>query len=271
MDIGKNKPVLLFVHGLANYAPVWRYQLAELSKTYRCIAIDLPGNGFSSSGKYPYSTFFYAECVRLFAEAMHLQNIILIGHSMGGQIGLMLALRYPHLFDHLVLIAPAGIEIFSPAEQMMMQNLLSFGDFMYADESHLESTIRDSFEHQGKESRIIMDELKALLKNRSMQDWKSMCLSSIRGMLSDSMNRFLHQMEAKTLLLFGEKDRMIPNRMLHPHDSPKKIAQLGAALIPHCDMHLIPNAGHFVQIEKHAEVNLLIRNWIAQSVKSNIS
>lgn len=267
MDVGEHKPVLLFVHGLANYAPVWRFQLEELSKHYRCIAIDLPGNGFSSSGKYPYTTFFYAECVRLFTEAMHLQNVILVGHSMGGQIGLMLALRYPHLFEHLILLAPAGIENFTPTEQMMMQNLLSFGDFMYADESHLESTIRDSFEHHGGDSRILIDELKALLKNRSMQEWKTMCLASIRGMLSDSMNRFLPQIEAKTLLLFGEKDRMIPNRMLHPQDSPKKIAQQGAGLIPACEMHVIPNAGHFVQIEKHVEVNELIRKWIHQSVK----
>src|SRR5688572_30556556 len=104
MDEGKGDSTILFIHGLANYAPVWQYQLAELSKTNRCIAIDLPGNGFSSRGEYPYTMFFYAECVVRFIEKMELKQVVLTGHSMGGQIALIIALRYPHLLDRLVLV-----------------------------------------------------------------------------------------------------------------------------------------------------------------------
>jgi pimeloyl-ACP methyl ester carboxylesterase len=133
MDEGKGDDTLVFLHGLANYAPVWKHQVAGLSKHHRCIAIDLPGNGLSSRGDYPYSMFFYAECVVRFLEKMDLKKVVLCGHSMGGQIALIVALRYPHLLERLVLIAPAGLEYFHPHEVMLMQSALNMGGLFYSD------------------------------------------------------------------------------------------------------------------------------------------
>jgi len=262
MDTGKGKQTLLFIHGLANYAPVWKHQLDELKNEYRCIAIDLPGNGYSTRGDYPYSQFFYAECVKQFVDATGLENPVLVGHSMGGQISLMLSLRYPSIFQQLILIGPAGIEIFSSTDIMFMQNILSLGDFFYADEMHLESTIRDGFANPGIESNQIISDLKKIMKGHSTKLWRQMAISSINGMLNEQINQFLHLVTAKTLLLFGSKDSMIPNRMLHPMETTEKIATQGAALIQDCEMHLIQGAGHFAFIEKHAETNQLIRDWL---------
>lgn len=263
METGGGKETILFIHGLANYAPVWKHQMRELSGDFRSIAIDLPGNGFSSKGDYPYTPFFYAECVKRFVDAHGIERPVLAGHSMGGQIALMLSLRYPHLFDRLILIAPAGIENFTPTDRMIMQNLLQFGDYMYADESHLESTILDGFSETGAESKTLIHELKQLMKHTSANQWKKMCLDSIRGMIQEPMNRFLPHIQSKVLLLFGENDRLIPNRLLHPQDTTRSIAFQGAALIPNCEMHLIPHAGHFVQIEQHEQVNRYIRLWLS--------
>ncbi len=115
-DEGSGKETLLFIHGLANYIPVWKHQIKELSRHHRCIALDLPGNGLSSGGNYPYTLFFYAECVKLFADKLGLENIVLAGHSMGGQISVVLGLRYPELINKIILIAPAGIEYFNSLE-----------------------------------------------------------------------------------------------------------------------------------------------------------
>ena len=245
MDTVKGKQTLLFIHGLANYAPVWKHQLEALQDEFRCIAIDLPGNGYSTRGDYPYSQFFYAECIKQFVDAMGLENPILVGHSMGGQISLMLSLRYPSLFQQLILVAPAGIEIFSSTDKMLMQNFLSLGDFFYADEMHLESTIRDGFANPGNESNKIISDLKSIMKGHSAKQWRQMTIASINGMLNEQINQFLHLVTAKTLLLFGSKDSMIPNRMLHPMETTEKIATQGAALIPKCELNIIKGAGHF--------------------------
>jgi pimeloyl-ACP methyl ester carboxylesterase len=53
IDEGTGTTTLLMIHGLANYALGWKRNISELRKYYRCIAIDLPGNGLSEPGDFP--------------------------------------------------------------------------------------------------------------------------------------------------------------------------------------------------------------------------
>lgn len=262
MDEGKGSQTLLFIHGLANYAPVWKYQIAELSKFNRCIALDLPGNGYSSRGNYPYSMFFYAECVVRFIEKMNLSNIVLVGHSMGGQIALIIALRYPHLLDKLVLVAPAGLEYFTPHEVLMMNGMLNVGNLFYSDEFHLESAIRQSFFASKNESTLIIEELKTLMQAHSSKQWRDMSLASIKGMLNEQVHSYLSTVGTPTLIVFGEKDALIPNALIHLGETPIGIAKKAAALIPNSIYRMVAQGGHFVQIEKASEVNNLLKVFI---------
>jgi pimeloyl-ACP methyl ester carboxylesterase len=262
MDEGKGPQTLLFIHGLANYAPVWKYQLAELRQSHRCIALDLPGNGYSSRGDYPYSMFFYAECVVRFIEKLNLNNIVLVGHSMGGQIALIIALRYPHLLDKLVLVAPAGLEYFAPHEVLMMNGMLNMGNLFYSDEFHLESAIRQSFFASQNESASIIDELKTLMHAHSSKQWRDMSLASIKGMLNEQVHSFLPNVTTPTLIVFGEKDALVPNTLIHLGETPTGIAKKAAALMPNASYNILAQGGHFVQIEKAAEVNKYIQSFI---------
>ena len=63
IDEGSGAHTLVFVHGLATYGGSWKYQIEALKEHYRCIAVDLPGNGYSDRGNYDYSIHFYAGCV----------------------------------------------------------------------------------------------------------------------------------------------------------------------------------------------------------------
>jgi pimeloyl-ACP methyl ester carboxylesterase len=265
MDEGKGDTTILFIHGLANYAPVWTHQLAELSKTNRCIAIDLPGNGYSSHGDYPYTMFFYAECVVRFIENMKLKNVVLAGHSMGGQVAIIVALRYPHLLEKLLLIAPAGLEYFAPHEVMIMKGMLNMGTLFYADEWHLESAIEQSFFKTNPESAKIITELKVLMKMKSIQQWRNMSTAGIIGMLDEQVQPYLSQIQVPTHIIFGAQDALIPNAMIHLGENPQRIAEKAATQIPNATTAIIPHAGHFVQIEKSAEVNQSILGFIADA------
>lgn len=261
-DEGRGEQTILFIHGLANYLPVWKNQINVLSKTYRCIAIDLPGNGLSSRGDYPYSMFFYAECVRRFIEGLHLPKVILAGHSMGGQIGIITALRYPAMVEKLLLLAPAGIEYFQPHERLMMQPLMNLGDFFYADEFHLEQAIHESFFSRHQEREIIIEEIKHLMKQHPQQKWRDMVMASIKGMLNEQVQQFLPQLQQPVLLLFGTNDRLIPNRLIHPGETTESIAVKGGAMIENCSIHLVEKSGHFLMIEQHTLVNKLIQEFL---------
>ena len=262
MDEGSGDQTLLFIHGLGNYGPVWKHQLTGLKQHYRCIAIDLPGNGYSSRGDYPYSLFFYAESVALFIEKMELKNVVLCGHSMGGQIALIIALRYPHIATKLVLVAPAGFEYFSAHEVMMMQSMLSMGNLFYADEFHLESAIRQSFYSTQNESNSIISELKIIMNAHSMKQWRDMSLAGVKAMLNEQVQQYLPDITIPVYTIFGDKDAMIPNTLVHFGETPESIAKKATALIPHATYKMIKQAGHFVQIEKSNEVNRIILDFV---------
>jgi pimeloyl-ACP methyl ester carboxylesterase len=264
MDEGSGNQTILFLHGLANYAPVWKYQMAELSTTNRCIALDLPGNGYSSRGDFPYSMFFYAECVARFIENLKLQNVVLTGHSMGGQIAIIIALRYPHLIEKLVLIAPAGLEYFAPHEILLMKGMMQMGNLFYADEMHLESAIKQSFFSQQNESANIINELKTFMHAHTLKEWRNMSIESIKGMLNEQVQTYLKNISVPTLIIFGSNDALIPNNMIHLGETPEGVAKKGATLIPQAHYYMIPQAGHFVHMEKASEVNRHIITFLAK-------
>ena len=62
---------------------------------HRVVAIDLPGYGKSAKANYDYSMAFYARIVEASSTQLGLKHVVLVGHSMGGQIAMTHALRYP--------------------------------------------------------------------------------------------------------------------------------------------------------------------------------
>ncbi len=261
-ECGKGDKTLLFVHGLAGYLPVWTAQMKELGKQYRCVAVDLPGNGLSANGNYPWSVSFFAETLAGFIEELQLKNVILVGHSMGGQVSLRLAHLFPHLIEALVLVAPSGLEYFYPHEVMMMEHALDFGKSMGIDERYLDISIRQSFFTAHPSAEGIISDLRNLLKEHQFRHWHDMVLGCIKGMLREPMQPLLPEISTPALILFGLRDAMIPNRLVHPTETVRSVGKTGEALMQNARAVFIEDAGHFVMIEKIKEVNENIASFI---------
>ena len=120
---------LLFVHGLGSYLKFWRYQLDHFAaQGYRVVALDMVGYGKSDKpSSFPYTMTAMADVVRVFMQETDIAKPIVIGHSMGGQTALSLAIRYPSLARGLVLAAPAGFEKFSRKERGWFDKVFSVG------------------------------------------------------------------------------------------------------------------------------------------------
>ncbi|MBC7381992.1 MAG: alpha/beta hydrolase [Bacteroidia bacterium] len=262
-DEGSGEQVILFVHGLANYIPVFEHNIDVLKNKFRCVAVDLPGNGLSSRGDYPFSMFFYAETLSRFMVQIGLRNVVLAGHSMGGQVSLMVALRYPQLVDRLVLMAPSGFEYFTDMEKTWVKSLMNFGSFMYSDAMSLESAITNSYYHdKKKDANRIINDLKSLMTGEQGKYWGKMVKANIEAMLDEQVVKFLPGVHQKTLLLYGKQDALIPNKVVHFNETTDSIAKNTAAVMANCEYHILNHCGHFVQIEAADEVNKLITAFI---------
>lgn len=260
----QHKQVILFIHGLANYAAVWKYNISDLQRSFRCIAIDLPGNGHSGRNHTNYSIDFYAESVILFAKEMKLKQLTLAGHSMGGLIALKIALKGLPELKNLILLAPAGFEYYTPGESVLFKSAIAMGNFLNLDETQIAQSVRTSFYRQSEIAETIIRELSAIIQQNDRSRYRAMMEQSIHSMLDDDIFMHLKEITLPVLVFFGESDMLIPNRFLHPV-STRDIAVKGCAQLQHAKLITYADTGHFVQIEKAAAVNEAIQTFMTKS------
>ena len=83
---GSGRTTLVFVHGWSCDARYWRMQWPVFSNKYRVVTLDLAGHGHSGSGRSRYTMKAFGEDVRAVVEATESEDVILVGHSMGGSV-----------------------------------------------------------------------------------------------------------------------------------------------------------------------------------------
>jgi pimeloyl-ACP methyl ester carboxylesterase len=108
---GRGDTTLVFLHGYGESLLSWRLILDRFRHHYRLLAVDLPGFGLSDKPAGPYDLAAYRRWLGDLLERETRGPLILVGHSMGGEIAAGLALDHPDRVVALVLIAPAGAGI----------------------------------------------------------------------------------------------------------------------------------------------------------------
>lgn len=101
-DQGKGRAVVL-LHGFPENLHIWDEFAKELAKSFRVIAIDLPGLGESESIGYVHTMELMARCVHSVLQELKLRRYVIVGHSMGGYAGLAFAELFPENLKGLCL------------------------------------------------------------------------------------------------------------------------------------------------------------------------
>lgn len=105
-ELGSGKPMMI-LHGLFGYSDNWQSQALKLAEYYRVILVDLRNHGHSDwSDDFSYELM--AADIYELCEDLKLEDIILVGHSMGGKVAMHFAQKHGHLLEKLV-IADMGI------------------------------------------------------------------------------------------------------------------------------------------------------------------
>lgn len=106
---GKKGDIILILPGWQRTTLEWQSCASELAKNNRVFLLDLPGFGITSRPKLDWDIFDYAEFVKKFFAKIQIKSSIIIGHSFGGRIGIVLASQnFP--IKQLILVDSAGIE-----------------------------------------------------------------------------------------------------------------------------------------------------------------
>lgn len=258
-DTGKGSTTLLFIHGLGSYMRVWDKNIEDLAASYRCVAVDLPGYGKSSKVIFNANMSFYAKVLRDFIRKKQLGKVVLVGHSMGGQIALTMAIEYPEAFEHIVLIDPAGFENFNTMQKTTIKNLTTIQGVKNATETRIRQNFAANFFKMPPDAEPMINDRLAMRTASDFDDYCLVVTQNIAGMLDEPVFTKLNKIKKPVTCLFGSRDALIPNRALNPHLTTEAVAKAGVAAIRDCQFVMIPDAGHFAMWEKPNLVNQEIR------------
>lgn len=263
VDEGKGAQTLVFIHGLGSYLPAWQKNIDVLRKDYRCIALDLPNYGKSSKGDYAFTMRFFAETVWALVDELKLENVVLVGHSMGGQVATWMMLERPDGAEKLVLIAPAGFETFTAQEKAWFGAVYTPAVVRATTEEQIKKNFHLNFVEMPEDAQfMIKDRLYMRQNEAEYTTYCNMIPKCVQGMLNEPTADRLHEIAVPTLVLYGAQDALIPNKYLHPTLTVEAVAQSGADKIPNSSLHLVDNCGHFVQWECADAVNAHLKAFL---------
>lgn len=261
VEQGSGEQTLIFIHGLGSYLPAWNKNIEVLSHSYHCIAIDLPGYGKSSKGNYEFSMSYYAQIIHEFVQKKNLKNVVLVGHSMGGQIALTTALQYPDLVNKLVLIAPAGFETFNKGQRNWLANVMTPDAVRLTPVEQIRTNLAYNFYNMPEDAEFMFTDRVAMRGAEGFDGYVYAVSQSVKGMVQQPIYEFLPRIKQPTLAIFGSNDNLIPNRYLNPGKT-HKVAEDGISKMPNGQLLMLEKTGHFAQFEQPEAVNAAILKFL---------
>ncbi|HEX9104911.1 MAG TPA: alpha/beta fold hydrolase [Polyangia bacterium] len=263
-DVGVGEPAIVLVHGLGSYMPVWQRNVDSLSARHRVVAIDLPGYGKSSKANYDYSMAFYARTVEGVIDRLGLRRVVLVGHSMGGQIALTHALRYPGRAERLVLVAPAGFERFGRGEGAWLAEAVDKDYVAKTPAEAVYANVAGNFYAMPKEARFMVDDRLRVVGGPDFDAYAYAVARSVYAMVHEPVIDRLGDIRVPALVVFGEDDGLIPNPILHG-GTTRAVAEGGTRLLPRGRLVMIPRAGHMVQFERPVEFDAALLDFLKET------
>ena len=237
---GKGKKVL-FLHG-GRGAPVWLPFMEELSNKFELYVPEHPGYGQSDTpewlDKMEDVGYFYLELI----EHFKMQDIHLVGSSIGGWIAAEMCIRNTNKIKSLVLAAPAGLSL---------QRQYGLDPFISTDDEFTRNAFYDQKLAEGMINQEVDEAaMDLILKNKTTGarlTWKP-------RIYSPQMEKWLFRIRIPTLIISGSHDNICPLEQSKLFNKKIEGSQLA----------IIENCGHLPHVEKKDEYCDLITNFIME-------
>lgn len=201
-ELGKGIPII-FLHGVWHDSSQWLSVMESLSADFHCFAPDLLGFGESESPDTHYSIDVELECLAEFLNALKLEKVYLVGHSIGGWIATSYALKYPERVNGLVLLAPEGVEIQGIEKRWQrMQSLVKRPSFIF----NLLRLFRPLTKALGWNEKIEKDWRDRQLLQQNPTGGKLLFLRKFPEINAELVQNRLSSIEVPILILQGGKD-----------------------------------------------------------------
>jgi pimeloyl-ACP methyl ester carboxylesterase len=248
--------VIVLVHGFLSSTISYRQIIPHLLKEYHVIALDLPGFGKSEKSKtFIYRLCNYGQLLIDFLDTLKIQNAILIGHSMGGQICMHAAKKAPERITKLVLIGCCSY-VKRASRQLIACSylpLFSWGMRNWITKKDVKKNLLAVLHDPKLVTQELIDEYSKPMNEAAFYDSLIRLLRHREGDMTSEEIKTINQ---PVLLLWGKEDKVIP-------------VKTGYRLkrdLPHADLIVYEKCGHLVMEEKAEEISMEIGRFIKKGL-----
>lgn len=225
-------PTLVMIRGLARSARFWLDFTPRMTRSFRVVVLDNRGVGRSDKPLRPFSTRTMADDVQAVLDHARIEKAHVFGMSLGGMIAMRFALRHPERVDRLVLgCTTMGGRASKRVPLTSLAKLLAAGTMRFADALEFTAPIVVSPEFLQDRDDIV-PAWRAIATSEPV----TLAASALQLLAAaeHDMHREVHQIQARTLVITGDADRLIPAENSH---------RLAKA-IPNAELVILPGAGH---------------------------
>ncbi|MFK7810131.1 MAG: alpha/beta fold hydrolase [Saprospiraceae bacterium] len=240
---GTGLPVV-FLHGFCEDHRVWE-PFYNSFKDCQMIYIDVPGFGHSTRAAVP-DLGHMADVVVLLLEKLNIEKCILIGHSMGGYIGLAFAEKYSHMLMGLGLVhsSPFADDKKKKAQRLKEKKFIS----KYGSEKYIAELIPKLFTKKYAFSKIT----KQLIERAQQYAHVGIQDGLVAMMNRPDRSNILKNIDCPVLIIAGEEDGVIPMEKSLAFSAFPKV----------CSMHFLPKVAHMGMFEATAKCRKIMDDFI---------
>ena len=257
-------PAVLLVHGITNDSQTWEPVIGRLARDHDVIAPDLPGHGRSARQRGDHSLGAHASMLRDLLQAVGMERVTVVGHSLGGGIAMQFAYQFPEMVERLVLVGSGGLgrEV-SPlirsaalpgAEQVLplitAQPLMDAGTW-----------IASAFGRLGFKPGSDLAEVSRGIASLGDTERRAAFVRTVRSVISpfgqrvSAIDRLYLAQHLPFLLVWGARDPIIP--AAHGHAAHEAV--------PESRLEIFERSGHYPQLDDPARFSELLGDFIAST------
>ena len=257
VEIGEGRPIL-FVHGLSGCWQNWLENLPHFGRAQRSIAIDLPGFGSSPMPPWEIDMPAYGRLVNDFCERLGLEDVVLVGHSMGGFIAVETVTEFPRRFERLALVSAAGIlNTWNPEERATVTayawkrfgpTVADRGRWIVSHPRSRELALAPFFRYPNRlGAELMLEQVEGGARCPAFG-------SALKALIRRDIRERLTRIEMPALVVWGLSDRVIP---------------VAAAIsyhrrIPQSRLEIFERTGHLPQLERPDRFNAVLDEWLVE-------
>lgn len=235
---GAGPRAVVLIHGWTCDHTFWSAQAGALAKKYKVIALDLPGHGRSeAAAEYPMTLF--ARAVEAAMRAERVSQAVLMGHSMGGAVILTFSRLFPSKLEAAVLVDSVMLESGAAAGAVKFYDRFTGEQGLTARRKMVEGMFSEASTPAVRE-QVLQGMLAAP---------ESLAVGAMKGMFAPEVWKE-GQSSAPALAVVA---------------NPAQIREEALrARFPNLTYKTLPGTGHFLMMEKPAEFNAIVLEWLAR-------